>query len=171
MYEFSYWLSTTPVSLALALSGWFIPLAQIIHILSLSALVGTVLMINLRVLRVGKIKPGFGDIVGGYRNWFWFSLVLLALTGALLVVAEPERQLLAFSFWTKMILLIFASAIFSAFLARLRHAEFADGEFVSPKYKAASIANLALWVCIIFLGRFIAYDVQIWEDLSPLAYL
>jgi hypothetical protein len=171
MYEFSYWLSTTPVSLSLALSGWFIPTAQIIHILSIAALIGSVLIINLRVLRVGKTHPGFGNIVEGYGNWFWAPLGVLLASGFMLILAEPERQLLALSFWIKMALLIVASAIFARFLMRLKHAEFADGNFVSPKYKAASVANLVLWVCIIFLGRFIAYDVQIWDSLSPMAYL
>jgi preprotein translocase subunit SecG len=36
----------------------------------------------------------------------------------------------------------------------------------SPAAKSAAMATVVLWLAIIFLGRAIAYDVEVWGALS-----
>jgi hypothetical protein len=49
----------------------------------------------------------------------------------------------------------------------LRSAALAAPARFSAPAKAASILIVALWLAVIFLGRAIAYDQQVWGALSP----
>src|SRR5690606_14105198 len=102
-----------------------------------------------------------------FRPWLWSALVVMTVTGLLLVIGEPLRQFTALSFWLKMTLLAIAVASALAFARAMRRA--ADGAFAgppSPLQKAAAVGTVALWLAIIFLGRAIAYDVEVWGRLS-----
>jgi hypothetical protein len=95
----------------------------------------------------------------------------MALKGALLVVGEPVRQATALSFWLKMALVAVGVASAAAFGRVVRAAAHPAGE--RPEFsagtKSVAVATVALWLAIIFLGRAIGYDIEIWESLSPVS--
>jgi hypothetical protein len=96
----------------------------------------------------------------------WSGLVVMLVTGLLLVVGEPAREFTALSFWMKMTLLavvVIATAVFGHTFGRA--ARGAGSEF-SLGAKTAAAGLVVLWLAIIFLGRAIAYDVEVWGSLS-----
>jgi hypothetical protein len=94
----------------------------------------------------------------------------MAITGLALVVGEPPREFGTTSFWLKMALLIVAIGASAAFRRSLgpAHAVDAHPQF-SRGTKIATVGVMLIWVAIIFLGRAIAYDTEVWQSLS-LAY-
>ena len=86
----------------------------------------------------------------------WRALAIMAATGLVLVIGEPGRELGATSFWLKMALLAVAVGT-TVWLGRG-----SGGAATRP----AAVGLIALWMAIIFLGRTIAYDVEIWQSLS-----
>jgi hypothetical protein len=98
----------------------------------------------------------------------WGGVAVMAITGILLVVGEPEREFGALSFWIKMTLVLI-EVIGTALLGRtlLRPAARAEGgSRFSGAAKAGAIALMVLWLAVIFLGRAIAYDQEVWGSLS-----
>jgi hypothetical protein len=96
----------------------------------------------------------------------WSGLVVMAITGLLLVLGEPVREFTALSFWIKMTLLA-VSVIGTALLGRaLRPVAPAARPEFSFGAKSAAVGMVVLWLAIIFLGRAIAYDVEVWGALS-----
>jgi hypothetical protein len=112
---------------------------------------------------------------------------VMAVTGVLLVLGEPLREFTALSFWLKMTLL--AIAVLATFVfgrtfgpAGRGHvgdqaphagpsggagaAVYAGASEFSAGAKAAAAGIIVLWLAIIFLGRAIAYDVEVWGSLS-----
>jgi hypothetical protein len=80
-----------------------------------------------------------------------------------LVIGEPVREATALSFWIKMsfILIGVTSALyFGRTVAAAGAADLAP----SGRTRAVVFATILLWVAIVFLGRWIAYDVEIWES-------
>jgi uncharacterized membrane protein len=168
MIEFAEGLQASPMSVALQSVGWAIPLIQSIHILMIGVVFVSILMITLRVLELVRVDQTFGDVWRRFSPWIWSGLVVMAVTGVLLIIAEPVREFTSLSFWLKMGLLVVGVVAAIAFrrslapAAMTQHHEF---EF-SAGTKAGAVATVGLWLAIIFLGRAIAYDVEVWGSLS-----
>jgi hypothetical protein len=177
MREFAEWLQTTGLSVTIQSVDWVIPLLQSIHIVTIGVVFVSSLMIALRVLGRMRADEPFATVWERFAPWMWNGLVVMAVTGLLLVVGEPVREVTALSFWIKMTLLalvVVGTAVFGrAFRPRGTFSEYAKAgasagalaEF-SFGAKAAAGGIVLLWLAIIFLGRAIAYDVEVWGSLS-----
>lgn len=170
MVELLISLSQTPLALAMATSPWVVPTMQSIHIMSIAVAFVSILLIAMRVSGYAWIGVSVRQTVGRFAPWAWGALVLLALTGIVLILAEPIRELMAISFWIKMVLLAVTIVISVRFLRAVRQQEAfsaVDGP-ASPLLRRTAIVTVALLVVIIFMGRFIAYDPLVWGSLSPI---
>jgi hypothetical protein len=169
MVEFLTDFSQNPVSLTMATSPWVVPTMQCVHIMALAIIFTSVLLIAMRLLGYAWGGQSVRQTVDRFTPWAVVSLVVLALTGLVMILAEPLREVLAISFWVKMALLAIAIAISVRFLRMVRtNSAYADATVdPDPDMRTMTIATVAVWLAIIFLGRFIAYDALIWGPLSP----
>jgi hypothetical protein len=165
--EFAEWLQATSVSESILSAGWIIPLLQSIHIVTIGVVFVSSLMIALRVLGRMRADEPFAAVWNRFAPWMWGGLVVMVVTGLLLVLGEPVREMMALSFWLKMSLLAIVVAGTALFGRSLRPATpaAASAEF-SATARAAAVGILVLWLAVIFLGRAIAYDVEVWGSLS-----
>lgn len=168
MLELAERLQSTPVSIAIQSTTWITPLLQSIHILMIGVVFVSILMIVLRILGRVRTDETFAEVWRRFAPWMWGGLIVMTLTGVVLVVNEPIREFTALSFWLKMALLATGVASAVAFGRSVRPAALAapPGPEFSHATKAAAVATVVLWLAIIFLGRAIAYDVEVWGSLS-----
>ncbi len=169
MNSFATWLSTTLPSVFMQThEAWMIPVIQSMHITGIGIAVGSALMITLRVLGWAGADQSLEDNQRRFGPWLTGALYLLLASGALLIVAEPVRELVTFSFWLKMACVATMVIIFNAYQGAVRkHGP--GGEPTAFKHRSVQLAAMltfVLWGCIIILGRLIAYD-HIWGHLSP----
>ncbi len=181
MHHFAEWLQATRLSVTIQSVTWIIPFIQSIHILMIGVVFVSELMIALRVLGRARADEPFAAVWRRFAPWMWTGLVVMAATGAILIIGEPVREFTALSFWLKMALLVVAIAT-TASLGRSLNgstpvpaaASFDAGgaavaasaaEF-SVTSKTLAVATILVWLAIIFLGRAIAYDVEVWGSLS-----
>jgi hypothetical protein len=161
--EFAEWLQATALSVSIQSAGGAIPLLQSIHILTIGIVFVSILVVALRVLGRMRADEPLAEVVRRFAPWIWCGLVVMAATGLLLVIGEPVRQVTATSFWLKMTLLATAITSAAAFGRSLKSAVAEmPGAAPSSSTKFAAIGTLVLWLAIIFLGRAIAYDVEVW---------
>ena len=166
MNGFAEWLQATHLSATIQSVSWVIPLLQSIHILMIGVVFVSALMIALRVLGRMRADEPFDAVWRRFAPWMWTGLVILAVTGLTLVVGEPVREFTALSFWLKMLLLVIGVTSTALYGRGLRpYALVAPSEFPGTA-KAASIGLITLWLAVIFLGRAIAYDKEVWGSLS-----
>jgi putative copper export protein len=160
--EFATWLQSTEFSLAIQTNTWITPTLQSIHIVAIGAISASVLMIALRVLGAMRADEPFGEVWRRFAPWIWASLIVLAATGALLTVGEPVREVSATSFWLKMALIVVGVAGVLSFRAA------AGGGTVprrfAPRAQVIAVATLLVWTMVVFLGRAIAYDAEVWAS-------
>jgi len=167
--QFAEWLSTTFLSVFIQNhQSWAVPTIQSIHIVGICMAVGSVFMINLRILGLAAADQTLRQTQDRFGPWVKGSLYLLLTTGALLVIAEPVRELVTFSFWLKMFLVLVGVLTTVAFQNSLRKNEQHWEETLLHRapVRWLAIFTLLIWVSIIFLGRLIAYD-HIWGSWSP----
>jgi uncharacterized membrane protein len=125
------------------------------------------LMITLRVTGSVRADEPFAAVWRRFAPWMWGGLVVMALTGLTLIAGEPVREFTALSFWLKMALIAISvtSIVIFGRTVRPETLTSATAEFSTGR-KAAAVATVVLWLAIIFLGRAIAYDVEVWGSLS-----
>jgi hypothetical protein len=168
MLAFAQWLEMTPISVTIKSIEWIVPLVQSIHIVTLAIVFVSLAMIALRVIGWMRMDQAFGVVMARFAPWIRNGLVVLLATGLTLVLGEPIRQLMSLSFWLKMALLLIGVTTAVAFQRSLAPAVVAGG--ADPQFsavtKSAAVATVILWLAIIFLGRAIAYDVEVWGALS-----
>jgi hypothetical protein len=148
---FTGWLSQTSLSLAIQTHEWVIPTIQSIHIVAIGIAFISAFMIGFRVLGWTGSDQTASDVRRRYWPWLVGALLVLLATGIVMVIGEPARELLAFSFWLKMILVATGTAL--TWIVSRRSA------------KVLTVVMLLVWMAVIFLGRLIAYD-HIWGSWS-----
>ena len=120
LHHFCSWLQATPLSQAIQNTSWVVPLVQTIHILSIAAVISSVLMIDLRLIGIlGRDQP-MARVFQRFRPTIWRTLPILLFTGVVLIIGEPARSLENPVFKLKMALLAAAIAVTLALQAPLR---------------------------------------------------
>lgn len=167
MNDFAQWLATTDISLAIQTRSWVIPTVQSIHIVCIGIVLASVFMIDLRIFGLAGRDQTLKQTTRRFSPWLWGSLVVLLVTGALMVVGEPVRELMSFSFWLKMSLLVLGILIAVVFQLALKRNERDWEHAIVNRWTTKSLAVLTLlvWCSIIVLGRLIAYD-HVWGSWS-----
>ena len=152
MFEFAHWLSGTRLSIGIQSLTWLTPTLQAIHILMIGIVFVSMLMIVRRVLGTARDDQTFEEVWARFAPWMWAGVVVMGATGIPLIISEPVRQASATSFWTKLLLIIVAVLCMRA----LRRSQ----------SRTLARTVVVIWIAIIFLGRAIAYDTDIWRSWS-----
>ena len=159
--EFNNWLGATPASLFIQKVFWIIPTVQTAHILAISVVLASMAMFDLRLLGWAGKRHSVVSLSRRFMPWLWGSLPVLAITGSILIVAEPKRALGNVFFLLKMCMLATAIIVTLGFQVILRRdLERGRGDLAPAHFAAAKIAgllSLVLWVGIAVAGRLIAY--------------
>ncbi len=158
-HQWALWISHTPLSVWLQHKVWVVPTSQSIHIVSVSVVFASAVLISFRILGLSVAGRTVGQLVRTLTPWMYTALVVLLITGALQTIIEPRRQFGAWVFWVKMALIVVV-VLFTTVFARgvKRDAHRWDGRAASPPMaKLFAIVSLAMWIGIIYCGRFIGY--------------
>lgn len=164
MHAFAEWLGSTPLSIAIQSRLWLTPLLQTIHITMIGIVFVSMLMVALRVLGQVRADEPLAEVWHRFAPWFWTALGVMLGTGVILTIGEPVREVSALSFWLKMALIVIGAASALFFGRTVAAAAGAAASSYSSRARVVAVATIVLWLVIIFLGRSIAYDVEIWES-------
>ena len=130
------------------------------HVVSMAVFAGLVLMMDLRLLGIGNMRTPFSQLQRRLFPWQMAAMTASAITGLLLVYAEPMRFYGSFPFWIKVVLMVLASINAMAFhYTTLLTVDRWDIERVLPfGARLAGAVGLALWASVVVSGRLIAYN-------------
>ena len=157
--RFCLWLEATSLSQAIQSTAWIVPAVQTIHILAIAMLAGSVLMLNLRLIRVVGIDQPLDRFSSRFLPVIWWALPILLITGAIMIIGEPARALKNPFFQLKMALLLAALGVTTLyqFLLARGGAHFEPAKSGRGAALLIAVPSLALWTAIVFAGRWIAY--------------
>ncbi|MET0280032.1 MAG: hypothetical protein ABW278_02750 [Steroidobacteraceae bacterium] len=169
LLEFATALQSTGLSTRLQSVSWVVPALQSLHILMVGVVFVSMLMIALRVLGWARAEQPIARVWGRFAPFLWIGLVVMALTGSLLTIAEPIREFMTLSFRIKLVLLAVAITTAALFGRSVRHAlpNQPAPALLPLRTRLGAGAAILIWLAIIFLGRAIAYDDSIWGSWSP----
>jgi hypothetical protein len=152
-------LANTPLSQFVQNTEWIIPLTQTIHILAIAVVIGSVGLIDLRLLGLAGRSQSVSSMARRLLPTVWVSLAVLFCSGSVLIIGEPQRSLANPAFQLKMLMLLLVATMTAFLQGSLRRDvafwELSPGRRLAAKLTA--IVSLLLWVGIVFAGRWIAY--------------
>jgi hypothetical protein len=157
--EIALWIQKTPASKFVDEHDWAVPTLQSIHILALSMLFGSVLMINLRIFALAGRSRTMTQTAQRFMPVVWWSLLIMVITGAGLILGDVVRNLTNPIFWSKMILIALAAVLSFAFQSSVhRHVAFWETTHSwRVAVRLAAVGAIVLWCLIMVAGRLIAY--------------
>jgi hypothetical protein len=153
---FLEWLQGTWVGTTVAESLWGYPLFETMHTIGMALLIGSLGLINLRVLGYKVELP-----ILGTRDLLplaWLGFTVNAFSGAALFVSDAVYFFNSYTFRIKMMLIILGG-INAALLSGRIFREARAGETVIPTAgtKAIAASSLVFWLGAVIAGRLIAY--------------
>jgi hypothetical protein len=162
---FADWLAATPLSRTLADAPWVVPTSQSIHILAISVVFASAIMINLRLLGVGARGRSVSQLSHTLLPWMWRGLIVLLLTGIIQILVEPVRQFVTPAFWAKMALIVLVATMTALYgRAVRRNAALWDAASSRPPQAIwFAVVSTLMWLSIIVCGRFIAYTWSMYK--------
>ncbi len=155
---FLEWLQGTWVGLLVAESLWGYPLFETIHSIGMAMMIGSLGLINLRVL---GFKPDLPLLnVRELLPLAWLGFTLNAISGSLLFTSDAVYFFSSYTFRIKMVLIILGG-INAALLGRrvFRDASATDvpATAIAPSTKWIAASSLLFWFGAVCAGRLIAY--------------
>jgi hypothetical protein len=157
--EFCDWLSMTGLSVAFQSANWFVPLVQTVHIICIAILLTSLYVISFRLVGLTRGGLSLAALSAKSTPWIWTALAVLLVTGILLTITEPARELLNWVFRVKMLMVLALTGILLLVQARTRRNPDYWSESPMRRRAARAIGVLAIIVGagIVTAGRWIAY--------------
>src|ERR1700758_332916 len=154
MLEFCQWLDQTAVGSTIRQSLWLFPAIETVHLLGMAALVGTIGVLDLRLLGWVARRQPVSEMAARLIPWAWAGFVVQAITGALLFSSEAVKIYGNPAFRLKMLLLLVAGLqkVISGKLAA-----WDERPSLPMLAKVAGLSSILLWIAIVTAGRFIGF--------------
>src|SRR5262249_40977580 len=105
---FFEWCDKSWLGTAVRDNVWAFPIIETFHLLALAVLLGSVLIVNLRVFGLGARFGTLPDIARELTPWMSWSIVIMLASGIPMMMSEPMKCYESTSFPIKMILLAIA---------------------------------------------------------------
>jgi hypothetical protein len=153
--EFCTWCSNSFFGHGVRDSVWLFPSIEIIHLVGLGVLGGTVLIINMRLLGIRFRDEAVSDLARELQPWMKGSLIIMLISGFLLFASEAEKLYGNWAFRAKMISL--ALAILFTF-TYYRKVTLSEEDKLTPLGNwTAALVSFVLWTGVGLAGRAIGY--------------
>jgi len=131
-----------------------------VHVLSLVLVVGSIMMVDLRLLHVASRQRSVKELSDDILPWTWTAFVCAAITGTLLFSSSAVRYVGIWQFEAKMCMLVLAAINMGIFhLGAFRSVAHWDQAPSRPPLAArlAGGISLGIWLIIVALGRFVGF--------------
>jgi hypothetical protein len=140
---------------ALNNTEWAFPLAECFHIPAFALSIGTIALVDLRLLGVALRRESTAKLLRDTEPWTLIGLVIVLFSGAILFLSQTQIYLSNSSFYFKMACLLVA--IIYNFTIHRKVAASAKSDASPMGAKLVAIGSLLLWLGTVAGGVFIAF--------------
>lgn len=156
---FCEWLESTSIATVIRESGSWFPWIESIHVIALTLVVGSIVILDLRLIGVTSRRESLRRLTAELLPLTWSAFAVAALTGLLLFASNAVRYVGNTFFLLKMALLLLAGLNMLLFHLRTqRSAQHWDSDVTPPPAaRFAGAASITLWVGIVAFGRWIGF--------------
>lgn len=152
-------LENSALGVTITESEWMFPTLETVHVIALTLVIGSIAMLDLRLLGVSNRDRGVIELAADTLPWTWGAFIVAAISGSLMFMSAATTYYDNVPFRIKLVLLALAGinmAIFHTTAYRDVH----DWSHRLPTPRAAKIAaslSLMFWISVVVAGRWIGF--------------
>ena len=162
LLAFFQWLENTPIAQWISGSDFGFPTIESIHVLALTTVTGTILIVDLRLLNLASTNRSVRALNRDTLRITWGAFAVAVLTGGLLFSSKATQYVTNLPFLMKMSALALAGVnvlVFHRFI--YPQVEAWDSGVAPPREaRIAGGLSLALWAMVIICGRWIGFTTH-----------
>jgi hypothetical protein len=157
------WIQSTRIARAIGENEVLFPWIESVHVLAIVLVVGTISIVDLRLLGVASLDLGVRRLMRDVIPYTWGAFAVAAITGLLMFSSDAVHYAHNFFFQGKLVLLALAGLNMAAFhLIGIRDIERWDtGTGQTPiAARAAATISLLVWIAVVAFGREIGFTMH-----------
>jgi hypothetical protein len=155
LLEICEWIQFSAPLVAMRGIPGFFPVIATLHLIGLTVIGGTVLVVDLRLLGLGMQRQPVAQLARDVEPWLLGSLVVMVVTGALLFMCFATKYYYLTFFWVKMVALL----MLVVFTMSVRRRVVASDETRTGivRNRLVALLSLSLWTTVAIGGRWIGF--------------
>jgi hypothetical protein len=154
LLPFFTWCDSTAAGQTIRDSRFLFPIIESLHLFALTVLLGTVSVLNLRLLGAGLRRQPMALVARSLGPLTFWSVVAMLITGALLFCSEALKCYESPPFLVKMVVLLLAIVFhWTVFWPRVNSAR----EAGRASRVATAVVSMILWFGVATAGRAIGF--------------
>ncbi|MEL1249693.1 DUF6644 family protein [Aurantiacibacter gilvus] len=148
---------------SIAESLWAFPTLETIHVIALVTVLGTIFVMDLRMLGVASVGRAISQISTDTLKWTWIGFIVAAITGTLLFTSKASTYMVNPYFLVKMGLIVAAGLNMLYFhFVTWKNVDQWDLTDTPTAAKVAAVLSLSFWIVVVFCGRAIGFTLGIY---------
>ncbi len=152
-------LQNSGVAVSIRNSLYDFPLLEAMHVIALTLVFGTIMIVDLRILGLAGKERAYGRISADVLKWTWIAFGLAVLTGSLMFVSNAKVYVNNNFFRAKFAVMLLAGLNMLVFqLTAGKHGgDWGEDQRGPAPGRVAALLSLGLWLTVIVLGRAVGF--------------
>jgi hypothetical protein len=139
------------------------PVIESVHVLAICLVVGSILVVDLRLLGLASVNRPVSRITGSILPLTWFAFAVAVVSGGLMFISNATKYLGNGYFVAKMILIAVAGlnmVVFHAIGAK-DMPKWEKSARLPLRARAAGALSILLWIAVVACGRWIGFTMEV----------
>ena len=139
------------------------PLVESVHVLSICLVVGSILVVDLRLLGLASINRPVSRVTNGILPLTWGAFAVAVASGSLLFISNATKYLVNGYFVAKMLLICVAclNMVVFHFISARDLPKWEKEKTLPFSARLAGGLSILLWVSVVTCGRWIGFTMQV----------
>ena len=158
---FLEWLQALPLAVFIHKTPWAFTTIEVIHVFAVSLVLGTIMIVDLRLLGLTSTKRPFAELSRQVLPFTWAAFVVAVIAGVLLFISRATEYFVNTAFWIKMSLIVLAgiNMMIFEFMTVRDVQKWNLNRTPPPPARLAGGISIACWILVVVLGRLISFTL------------
>jgi len=139
------------------------PLVESVHVLSICLVVGSILVVDLRLLGLASINRPVSRVANGILPLTWSAFAVAVASGSLLFISNATKYLENGYFVAKILLICAAglNMVVFHFISARDLPKWENEKTLPRQAQLAGALSILLWVSVVTCGRWIGFTMEV----------
>jgi hypothetical protein len=155
-------LQDTALATAIREGEALFPWIECIHVLAIALVIGTISVVDLRLLGVASQDRGVADITAGVLPITWTAFAFAVISGGLMFASNATTYAHNFFFQGKLALIALAGVNMATYHLFLNgnEAEWRTPSLTPRRARIVGAVSLCTWIAVAAFGRWIGFTIN-----------